>query len=195
MGGTTAPSHAVIPAKAGTQRRGNATMLERSSSWVPAFAGMTRAGGTLRHRRQTEHCDREVIPHRVISFDQFDLPVTFPFFDPLFANDCVTDVVESLDVDQVLDAIFSGEAGNETLTMLENPLSQVAGHTSVERTVAPACKDVDMTGHGTVSLTHIVIPAKAGTQKLGTQDLPTAVEPARIGSGLRRNDELERVTH
>ena len=195
MGGTTAPSHAVIPAKAGTQTRGNAPMLERSSSWVPAFAGMTRAGGSRRHRWQPEHRNGQVIPHGIVAFDKFDLPIALPFLDPFFANDCVSDVVESLDVDQALDAIFSGEAGNESLTMLEDPLSQVAGHTSVERTVAPACKDVDMTGHGTVSLTHIVIPAKAGTQKLGTQDLPTAVEPARIGSGLRRNDELERVTH
>ena len=37
----------VIPAKAGTQTPGDAPVLERSSLWIPAFAGMTVAEGRL----------------------------------------------------------------------------------------------------------------------------------------------------
>jgi hypothetical protein len=37
----------VIPAKAGTQTRGDAPVPERSSLWVPAFAGMTLVEGCL----------------------------------------------------------------------------------------------------------------------------------------------------
>ena len=37
----------VIPAKAGTQTRSDTPGLERSSLWIPAFAGMTVAEGRL----------------------------------------------------------------------------------------------------------------------------------------------------
>ena len=37
----------VIPAKAGTQTRSDAPVLERSSLWVPAFAGKTVVEGRL----------------------------------------------------------------------------------------------------------------------------------------------------
>ena len=165
MGGTTAPSHAVIPAKAGTQTRGNAPMLERSSSWVPAFAGMTGAGGTLRHRRQAEHGNGQVIPHGIVALDQFDLPIALPFLDPFFANDCVSDVIKGLDVNEAFDAVFFGEAGNESPTTLESPLSQVAGDTSVQRTAAPACEDIDMTAHRAApyhKTPRVWVPAFAG---------------------------------
>ena len=37
----------VIPAKAGTQTRSDAPVLERSSLWVPVFAGKTVVEGRL----------------------------------------------------------------------------------------------------------------------------------------------------
>jgi len=167
IGGVTS-SYAVIPAKAGTQTRDfgqSGASLSASSLWVPAFAGMTRAGGTLRHGRQPEHCGREIIPHRVISLDEFDFPIALPFLNPFFADDGVTDVVKGLDVDETLNIVLLGESGNETLTMLENPLSQIAGDAGIKRAVASACEDVDMSGQDDApyhELQRVWVPAFAG---------------------------------
>jgi len=187
---------AVIPAKAGTHTRndaGSAVPFAIQSVWVPAFAGMTAGAG--RHWGQSEHCRREIVPHGVFPLNQCDLPVALPFLDPFFTDDGVTYIVESLDVNQTLDAVLFGEAGNEAITMLNDALSQIAGGAGVESTVSAAGEDVDVAGHRARTLNHIVIPTEVGTHKLGTGKSHTIVEPARMGSGFRRNDEREGMAH
>ena len=75
-------------------------------------------------------------------------------------------VVETLEMDQSLDTILLRESINQTLTVLPNPLYEIACYADVEGTISPACKNVyeKLLRHGEVPPGW---PAVAGHDNVG----------------------------
>ena len=97
-----------------------------------------RAGLSRRNRWQTEHRNRQIVPHRIIALDQLDLPVAFPFLDALFADDGVAHVFEAFDMDEPVDAILLGEARDQPVAVLDDACGKVACDAGVERSMKAA---------------------------------------------------------
>jgi len=101
----------------------------------------------------------QVLPFRVVLFDEPDLPPAVPFLETFLCRQGIADSTEGLKVDQPVHAIMPGEARNHATLVLVYALSQIARHTDVQCAVL-------FTGH----YVHIValhfhgswIPAFAG---------------------------------
>lgn len=80
----------------------------------------------------------EVSPLRIDAFDQLELPSSFPFFDLLLSLDRRRHGVLEFEVNQPVNAVFFGEAPDETLFVLPHALSGIACDAGVQGAVTPA---------------------------------------------------------
>jgi hypothetical protein len=96
-----------------------------------------------RNQRWQTKPHRQVPPLRVLGVDEVDLPLPMPSLELLLAHDRPLHVAEHLEMDEAVDFVARGEAGEHSLAMLDKPLEQVRGDTDVDGTVVPAREDVD----------------------------------------------------
>ena len=91
----------------------------------------------------------EVLPGWVLLFDEVEFPAAVPFFDLFFAADGVVDVVVGFEVDEGVDAVFVGEAGDQAGFVFFDSSAEVVGEADVEGSISSAGEDVDEVGvHG-----------------------------------------------
>jgi hypothetical protein len=124
-------------------RRGDGVGGIRS---VPLRIG--RPGCAGRHGGQVEIGSRQIVPHRVMFLDALDLPIAFPFLHRLFARNRFGKGVIGFNVNQPLGARRFGKAGNKAIAVFDQAAGHVVGDADVERSVAAARKNIDVTGHG-----------------------------------------------
>ena len=86
---------------------------DNSADVIPAFiAGIQPSATALDHwRPHTGQRRIEVLPVRVLSFDQIDLPSPRPLLHRLFTLDGFSHISELLEPDEAVDLVFAGEAG------------------------------------------------------------------------------------
>jgi len=85
-----------------------------------------------------------VVPIGIEFFDQSDLPGSIPLLQPFLATDCIFNVVELLEIDQLVDAISLREAFHQFEAMLGDATDQIICHAYVERAADAAGEDVDV---------------------------------------------------
>ena len=109
---------------------------------IPAEAGWI-AGGEPGPRSDLIP---KVAPLRIGLFDQLKLPLAPPSLEALFLQDRLIDAVIGFEIDEPLDAIALGEAARGAFAMLLNAAHEGVGDAMIERSVAPACKNIDVVG-------------------------------------------------
>ena len=72
-----------------------------------------------------------------------NLPRALPFLDLLLAPDCFGHRVVQLVVDERVHLVALGEAGDQVLLVLVDPIGKIAGHACIEGAVALAREDID----------------------------------------------------
>jgi hypothetical protein len=65
-------------------------------------------------------------------------------FDIMLALDCIPNVLKSLEINESLQSMSSGEAFDEARTMLEYAADEVICHTYVESAVRTICQNVNV---------------------------------------------------
>ena len=68
---------------------------------------------------------RKVPPLRVLGIDQIDLPLSVPVFELLLPGNGVLHVSEHLEMDEAVDFVAAGEAGQQPFAMLHETAEQI----------------------------------------------------------------------
>src|ERR1043166_2330351 len=91
----------------------------------------------------------EVIPMRVLSLDQIDLPRAWPFLHGFLALDSLSHVAEFLEPHEPVHLVFAREAGPFSGAVLFHSENDAVGDAGVEGSSRFAGEDVDpVTAHG-----------------------------------------------
>src|SRR6266851_2566718 len=85
----------------------------------------------------------QVTPVRVELLDQRDLPGAPPPLHRMLACPRFENRLECLEIDELVDLIFPGEARNELSFVLGQASREIVGDANIERPVAPTCENVD----------------------------------------------------
>ena len=94
------------------------------------------------HRRQTQpNC--QIMPIRVLAFDQVDLPLPVPVLQLLLPRNGGGHIGEHFEAHEQVDTISVGEAWSLAFAVLPEPCRQIAGDPDVKCAVRFAGKDVD----------------------------------------------------
>lgn len=80
---------------------------------------------------------------RIVRVDQVDLPLPMPAFELLFAQDSALHVAKQLEMDEHVNPVVRREPRQGVAAVLGEAKRQVGGHADVQRSIRPACKDVD----------------------------------------------------
>lgn len=78
---------------------------------------------------------RQIVPGRVLSFDQVALPVAPPALELLLARDRRLHRLGDLEIDQSIDPVLPGVAVEGAGAVLQHPADQVRGYPDIERAV------------------------------------------------------------
>src|SRR6185312_5486075 len=108
---------------------------------IPANAG------TQVFRSFERQVIEQVPPSWIEPFDQLDFPEPAPLLHRPLAAERAFACFEGFVVDEVLHAVFGGEALNAALTVFPSPTADAVGMADVEGSVPLAGKDVDVESH------------------------------------------------
>jgi hypothetical protein len=86
----------------------------------------------------------EIIPVRVVFFDQVDLPLPIAVFDLLLKADGSGNVLALLIPDKVGDIVFAGKSFQQMMFVLIHAVFQMTGDASVQSAAFFAGKDVNV---------------------------------------------------
>ena len=107
----------------------------------------------VRSKRRQTNAHRKVAPFGVLAIDQIDLPRSVPALELLLPLNGVDHVSEHLEMDQPVDRVFRGEAGQSIVAVLPHAAEQVRRDADIERAVVLAGEDIDggvaLVSHGT----------------------------------------------
>ena len=87
--------------------------------------------------------NRQILPVRVVTFNQGDFPVAQPAFDSLFARDRGLHRFGRFEPDQTRDVVLFREAVEGSIAVLDDAADQIRRRAGVERAVMAAGEDVD----------------------------------------------------
>ncbi len=87
----------------------------------------------------------------VLFFDQRSLPITAPAFEFLFAGNRLKMIVEYFKINQLIDAIPSGEPGNDLRLVFGDTTNQVIRHADIKSALRLAGEDVNVKRHVSIS--------------------------------------------
>jgi hypothetical protein len=85
----------------------------------------------------------EIIPVRVVAFDEIDLSFALVLLEGLFPLDRRDNGFVLFEPDQPVHCIGLCEPRDQALTMISRSARQLAGHADVERSVSSTCHHVD----------------------------------------------------
>src|SRR5262245_44368243 len=121
----------------------------------------------------------QITPLRVRVLDERELPRPTPALQAMLTRARFENGRVLLEIDELVDAVPAGEAGNELAFVLTHPADEIVGDTDIERAIVPARKDVDE-----VRIGHLVI--RRGGARLG--EAKTIVSRATEARPLGRAD-------
>ena len=126
-------------------RNESVALLNCLSDRHPGLEPGPKAPRALPSEDERRQPDRraKIVPVRVATLDQHDLPIPQPSFDPLLGGDGVAHRFGGFEPYESRYAIFGGEAVKRTFAMLDNPRWKVRRHSRVQRAVEAASHDVD----------------------------------------------------
>ena len=103
--------------------------------------------GSIPPLAQSQRCqpkaDSQIMPIGVFAFNQIDLPLPVPVFEPLFAGDGGFHIAEKLISDEAVGFVSAGKAGNAAFAVLPQALDKVGGDTDIDGPVWLAGEDID----------------------------------------------------
>ena len=76
---------------------------------------------------------RKVHPGGIHGFNEPDFSRTIPFLDLTLSGNRTVGVLDQFEIDKSLVISISGEAGNQTIAMLNEPVSEIRGHAGLRR--------------------------------------------------------------
>ena len=85
----------------------------------------------------------QVIPVRVLLFDELQLPSAVPFLDLLFASNRSSHVFVRFEKNQEMDSVLFGEPFDHIILVLPNSFRKIAGYADVKRSIAFTGQDID----------------------------------------------------
>jgi hypothetical protein len=124
---------------------------------------------------------RQVVPHRIVLFDQANFPTPVPALDLLFTGNRVVDIVESLEPDQNVHVVSPGKPGYRFFFVLAGTPRQIIGYADIKRSVALAGERIDELGHVTNSLG----PPSLAALARGSPGMTPILSPTIRKSGSR----------
>src|SRR5215203_3038332 len=104
----------------------------------------------------------EILPIRVLTLNQVDLPFAPPFIEFFRTRDCVHRVFIAFEPDKKMDAITGCESTNEIILVFKHASHQVTGDTNVQRPMFAAGHDIHAVHYCTCpTVPPLVIPGRA----------------------------------
>jgi hypothetical protein len=88
-------------------------------------------------------CIVEIVPIRIISDYQSDLPCSGPMFDVMFALNCALNTLKFLEIDQSLKLITFGKTFDESGSVLKNSTDEVICYADVKNAVRTICQKIN----------------------------------------------------
>src|SRR6266404_7899066 len=88
----------------------------------------------------------QIPPIRIEFLDQFDLPGSPPALHRMFSRAGFKNGVERFEINEQIDAVFSGETGDEFGFVLGDAAGEIIGDADVQSSVSLACEDADEEG-------------------------------------------------
>ncbi|SEJ59482.1 hypothetical protein SAMN05428950_102141 [Sphingomonas sp. OV641] len=124
--------------------------------------------GVLSSPTERRQADRwtKIVPKRVVSLDQLDLPVAAPAFEALFGHDRCGHRVGRIVPNESLDLVAISEASKRTFAMLNDATEQVGCHADVQRAQIAAGHHV----HARLPVPHAAVCAARWTPAQGRGD-------------------------
>src|SRR5438270_7322488 len=89
----------------------------------------------------------QVVPLRILLFDQFHLPIALPFLKFFFAGNGGYRIIVDFEPNKPCDIVPGSEAGDGLYSVLVDPAHNVVSHAYVNLSILPARQDVDVVGH------------------------------------------------
>lgn len=86
---------------------------------------------------------RQIFPIRIVFFNQIDLPLAFPGFDPAFALQSGWHRVVALIPDELGMPVFGGEDGSRAALVLIETRWQVGGYAAIKRAILAISEQID----------------------------------------------------
>ena len=96
-----------------------------------------------RSQRWQANAHRKVSPFGIRVVDQIDLPRSVPALELFLALDGADHVSEHFEINQPVDRVSCGVSGQGVVPVLPHPAEQVGGDSNIQRSVVPACEDID----------------------------------------------------
>jgi hypothetical protein len=85
----------------------------------------------------------EVVPIRILHFNELYFPRSIPFLQSFFAADGCLDVRVLFEINEAMDAVTFGEAWHRPHPVLVDPANQIIGHSDIEGPADFAGENVD----------------------------------------------------
>src|SRR5512139_1119014 len=90
----------------------------------------------------------KIMPTRILSFDQLNLPVTPPFLDFFLPLNRSLRRVIAFKPHEPVDAVARSKSRCEFMLVFINSADQITGDAEIQRPIFTACEKVDVVGHG-----------------------------------------------
>ena len=146
----------------------------RVAPWTP---GQARGDGLGLAKRWQAQRYGQILPVRIVAFDQILLPVALPFFEPFFRCDRGLHGVSHLEPNKTDNPVPFGEAIEHPVSVLENPSNQIRRNADIQRAVETAGQDI----HARLSFSHFSNPRHPGLVPGSTVPLDRRTQNLRHG--------------
>src|SRR4051812_34544758 len=97
----------------------------------------------------------QILPFRILCFDQLDLPAPLPFLEFFLAGNRGDRVVVDFEPDKPCDIVPGSEAGSSLRSMLVDATHYVIGHPKIDCSIPPTRDDINVVTHGCCKLPHL----------------------------------------
>ena len=130
------------PRMVGSRIKSGMTVWGAARSRSAAPFSFRCARSSAEKRRQADHRPK-IVPERIVTFDQLNLPVSTPALEAFLGCDRVGHGVGRLVPDESLDAVTVGEATERAVAMLHDTTKQVGRDAQVQRAKIAAGHHID----------------------------------------------------
>jgi len=91
-----------------------------------------------------DDCIVEIVPGRIIAYNQPNLPRARPMFDVVFALNCRSDVLKSLEINEPLQSVAAGKSFDVSRTMFEHASNEIFRHADVKNAIWAICQNINV---------------------------------------------------
>src|SRR6266446_1526945 len=123
-----------------TSFRGDAKHRTRNLEIPRCAIAHLRSGVCAPSRNDELDTDRlvQVVPLRILLFDQFHLPITLPLLKFFLAGNSGYRIIVDFEPNKPCDIVLGREAGDGLYSVLVDPAHDIVSHAYVNRSILPA---------------------------------------------------------